>query len=255
MKLRKSLSLPAILSSGLVLAFFELGTRLGWIQEFLFPAPSTVLKTLIENGTEFGTAFLETFQGAVAGFALSLLVGVMVAMLFSLSEFLRRSILPFAIFFQTVPIIAIAPLLVIYFGFGMPTVIAAAFIVSIFPIIANVLLGLESVQKAELELFQLYQASAWQTLIKLKIPSAYASLYAGLKVSIGLAIIGAVAGEFVAGGGLGALIDSARTQQRIDIVFAALGLLSFMGLSWIGALKLCHRWIQKIRPLGLNIKD
>lgn len=246
---------PAILSFILLIAFFEIGVRATWIPEFLFPAPGTVLTTFLENKADFGKAFFETLQGSLAGLALSILFGSLFAMLFSLSNFMRKAILPFAIFFQTVPIIAIAPLLVIYFGFGMPTVVAAAFIVSIFPIIANTLIGLESLQKAELELFKLYGATKWQTLMKLRIPSAYASIYAGLKVSIGLAIIGAIAGEFVAGGGLGAMIDSARTQQRIDIVFAALGLLSLMGLTCIAILKITHKLIQKIRPYGLNLKD
>lgn len=255
MKWSSRLNFPAIFSFAIFLSVFELAVRKNWIPEYLFPAPSTVLNTLIENKTDFTKAFMETLQGSLAGLLLSILCGSLLAVLFSLSGFLKKSILPFAIFFQTVPIIAIAPLLVIYFGFGMPTVVAAAFIVSIFPIIANTLLGLESVSRAELELFKLYGASRFQGLIKLRIPSAYASIYAGLKVSIGLAIIGAIAGEFVAGGGLGAMIDSARTQQRIDIVFAALGLLSLMGLGCIFFLKAIHRTIQHIRPYALNLKD
>lgn len=251
----KHLNLPALLSLIIAIVVFELSVRLGWIPAFLFPAPSMVLATLVENKSEFTTAFFETLRGSMSGLLLSIVLGTTLAILFSLSEFLRKSVLPFAVFFQTVPIIAIAPLLVIYFGFGMPTVIAAAFIVSIFPIIANTLLGLEGVSKAELELFKLYGASATQTLWKLKFPNAYGSIYAGLKVSIGLAIIGAIAGEFVAGGGLGALIDSARTQQRIDIVFAALGLLSVMGLACIYLLKILHRSLQKYRPYGLYLKD
>jgi NitT/TauT family transport system permease protein len=251
----KRFNFPAIISLAVLIAFFEIGVKAGFIQEFLFPAPSTVLDTLVENKADFLKAFFETLQGSLVGLVLSIIFGPLLAMLFSLSVFLRKAILPFAIFFQTVPIIAIAPLLVIYFGFGMPTVIAAAFIVSIFPMIANTLLGLESLHKAELELFKLYGASPWQILTKLKIPSAYASIYSGLKISIGLAIIGAIAGEFVAGGGLGAMIDSARTQQRIDIVFGALILLSLMGLALIAVLKLTHGFIQKFRPYGINLKD
>lgn len=255
MRWSSRLNLPAVFSFTAFIFLFETAVRSGWIPEYLFPAPSTVLSTLMENKADFTKAFFETLQGSITGLLLSIVFGTLLAVLFSLSSFLRKSILPFAIFFQTVPIIAIAPLLVIYFGFGMPTVVAAAFIVSIFPIIANTLLGLESVSRAELELFKLYGASRWQSLMKLKIPSAYSSIYAGLKVSIGLAIIGAIAGEFVAGGGLGAMIDSARTQQRIDIVFVALGLLSLMGLGCIFCLKTAHRILQTIRPYGLNLKD
>ncbi len=255
MKFLKHINLPAFISLLIVIFFFEIGVYFSWIPEFLFPAPSSVLKTLVENKSDFSEAFLETFLGSMTGFVFSVILGICFAVLFSLSQFLRKSILPFAVFFQTVPIIAIAPLLVIYFGFGMPTVIASAFIVSIFPIIANTLLGLESSSKAEIELFQLYGASPIQCLWKLKLPTAYPSIYAGLKVSVGLAIIGAIAGEFVAGGGLGALIDSARTQQRIDIVFGALGLLSLMGLLCLSSLRACHNFLQKMRPYGLNIRE
>jgi len=255
MKSLKQINIPAILSFIAVTIFFEVSVRLHWIPEFLFPAPSSVLVTLSENKTDFIHAFLETLEGSLVGLFFSIVLGTSVAILFSLSPFLKKAILPFAIFFQTVPIIAVAPLLVIYFGFGMPTVIAASFIVSLFPIIANTLLGLESVEKGKLELFQLYKATRWQALIKLKLPSAYVSMYAGFKVSIGLAIIGAIAGEFVAGGGLGSMIDSARTQQRIDIVFGALILLSIMGLCCINCLKFVHILLQRIRPYGLHLKD
>lgn len=253
--MKPKLNFPALASFSLLILFFEVASRLGWIPEYLFPAPTTVLGTLWENQEDFLKASWETLQGALSGLLLSVVFGGSLAILFSLSAFLRKAILPFAVFFQTVPIIAIAPLLVIYFGFGMPTVIAAAFIVSLFPIIANTLLGLESVSQGELELFQLYGAGPWQKLVKLQLPTAYGSIYAGLKVSIGLAIIGAIAGEFVAGGGLGALIDSARTQQRIDLVFGALGLLSVMGLACLLFLKTVHRFLQKIRPYSLNLKD
>jgi NitT/TauT family transport system permease protein len=120
--------------------------------------------------------------------------------------------------------------------------------VSLFPIIAGTLLGLESIQPAQLDLFRIYKASAWQILIKLRIPMAYSHIYSGLKVSAGLSIVGAIAGEFVGGGGLGALIDAARTQQRVEAVFAALLLLSLMGLIMMASLGLIHRLLTSYRP-------
>lgn len=238
-----------------LLLLWEISSRLQWLPPFLFPAPSEVAKSLFENRADFKTAFFQTFIGTVIGFIASLLAGTLFALFFSMSPFLRKAILPFAVFFQTVPIIAIAPLLVIYFGFGMPTVIAASFIVSLFPVIANTLLGLESVDTAALDLFKLYKATPLQVLVKLKLPSAYPLMYAGWKVSVGLAIIGAVAGEFVAGGGLGAMIDSARTQQRIDLVFGALLLLSLMGIFLILVLRWTHHALQIYRPYGHLIKE
>lgn len=240
--------LPAFFSFLILTFLFELLVRQGVVNGTLFPAPSEVLKTLFELRTDFNSAFFETLLSVLAGLGLSLFVGNLLALLFSVSELLRRSILPFAIFFQTVPIIAIAPLLVIYFGFGAPTVIASSFIVSVFPIIANTLIGLESAPESQKDLFLLYHGTPLQTLLKLKIPCAYSYIYSGIKISSGLSIIGAIAGEFVGGGGLGSMIDSARTQQRVDIVFGALLLLSLMGLLFLGALTALHKMILSRRP-------
>lgn len=242
--------LPAVICFVLLTLGLEMIIRGGWVSETLVPSPSQVLVTLKEMPADFMTAFGETLRNVLMGLGLSVLLGGTIALVFSLSDILKRAILPFAIFFQTVPIIAIAPLLVIYFGFGAPTVVASSFIVSIFPIIANTLMGLESTPTAQLDLFKVYHATRWQTLWKLKLPCAYPYIYSGIKISAGLSIIGAIAGEFVAGGGLGALIDSARTQQRVDIVFGALLLLSAMGLLFIAILSLIHKLVLRKRPLA-----
>jgi NitT/TauT family transport system permease protein len=106
----------------------------------------------------------------------------------------------------------------------------SAFIVSIFPVIANTFAGLNSTDPALLDLFRLYGASRFRTLLKLRLPQAVPQILTGLKISSGLAMIGAVIGEFIAGGGLGGVIDASRTQQRLDKVFAAIALASFSGL-------------------------
>ncbi len=230
--------------------FFEL------IPSSLFPPPHEVLVALRESPEEWRTALFESAIASVIGLSISLVLGILLAFVFSLSTNLKNAFLPLAVFFQTVPIIAIAPLLVIYFGFGIPTVIAASAIVSFFPVLASFLIGLETVEKEKLELFKLYEATKWQTLIKLRLPSAFLSLYSGLKIAVGLSIIGTVAGEFVAGGGLGAIIDAARTQQRVDRVFASLLLLAFVGVVGLSLLKLVFKTIhQKIRPFGSNSEE
>jgi NitT/TauT family transport system permease protein len=239
---------PALGFFLLVTCVLQVLVKQNIIAESLIPSPETIVKTLIEMKLDYVTSFLQTLQNTLIGWILSIVVGTALAVMFSLSSLLKRAILPFAVFFQTVPIIAVAPLLVIYFGFGAPTVIASSFIVSIFPIIANTLMGLESVSPQQLDLFKIYHANSWQILWKLKLPAAYSYIYSGLKISAGLSIIGSIAGEFVAGGGLGALIDAARTQQRVDIVFGALILLSVTGLLMIGTLTLVHRILQSRRP-------
>lgn len=240
--------LPALIFFILLVIGLELCVRTGLIEGSLIPAPSTVFQTLLEMKADFGDAFRSTFTNVLVGWLLSAFLGMILAFLFSLSSLVKRAVLPFAVFFQTVPIIAIAPLLVIYFGFGSSTVIAASFIVSLFPVIASTLVGLESPTSGQLDLFRIYHASPLQVLLKLRLPSAYPYVYSGLKISAGLSIVGVIAGEFVAGGGLGALIDAARTQQRVDIVFAAIVLLSLMGWILLAALKLVHVAIVSNRP-------
>ena len=141
-------------------------------------------------------------------------------------------------FFQTVPIIAIAPLLVIWFGYGTRTVVASAFVVSIFPVIANTLSGILSTEPALRDLFRLYGASTLVTLLKLRFPAALPQILTGLRVASGLAVIGAIVGEFIGGQGLGSVVDVARTQQRVDKVFAAVLLASVLGLALFGLINL-----------------
>jgi NitT/TauT family transport system permease protein len=147
-----------------------------------------------------------------------------------------------------VPIIAIAPLLVIWFGFGDPTVRASAFIVSLFPILANTLTGLQETDPHLKELFRLYKPSPWQLVLKLQIPSAVPYILTGIRISAGLAVIGAIVGEFIAGGGLGALIDAARTQQRVDLVFSGVLMSSVLALSLVFAIEALSRLLLRGRP-------
>lgn len=210
--------------------FLELLVRHKIVPSYILPAPSEVLRALIVDRNELWTGFFSTAVAAFSGLALSFIVGFFIAILLSLSTSLRRAFLPYATFFQTVPVIALAPVLVIWFGFGRPTVIASAFIVSIFPIIANAILGLQMADPLLLDLFRLHRASRLQTLWKLKLPGSLPAVFGGLRIASGLAVIGAVVGEFIAGGGLGEVVDAARTQQRLDKVFAAVLLSSLLGL-------------------------
>jgi NitT/TauT family transport system permease protein len=206
-----------------------------------------VLEALTGAGSEaLWKAALQTGGIALGGFSLSLVGGVLAAMGLASSRRVERIFYPYAVFFQTVPVIAIAPLLVIWFGYGAPTVVAASFIVSVFPVIASTLTGLRSTDPALLDLFRLYGASASQRLLKLRFPLALPHLLTGARGAGGLAVVGAIVGEFIAGGGLGGIVDEARTQQRVDRVFAAvllaslLGLVFFLVIQWLSARLLGH---------------
>jgi len=227
--------LPPLLPLIFCIGLAETAVRLEWVPPYLIPAPSEVFRSLVDDRLELGSAAWETLSSALVGLLLSFFAGTLFSVALSSSDLARRAFYPYAVFFQTVPIISIAPLLVIWFGFGRPTVIASAAIVSVFPIIASTLLGLKSTEPALLDLFKLYSATGRQTLWMLRMPFALPQIFSGLRIASGLAVVGAIVGEFIGGGGLGSVVDSARTQQRIDRVFAAVLISSLLGLVLVGA--------------------
>jgi NitT/TauT family transport system permease protein len=232
----------SLIPLAIVLFIFEVLNTLKYIPEYLIPSPSSVLHVLWLDHADLIAAAVVTLESALAGLFLSFSLGTIIAFAMGVSPVLMAAIYPYAIFFQTVPIIAIAPLLVIWFGFGQPTAIASSFIVSFFPVLANTLLGIKSTDPLLNDLFRLYKASQFQKLTLLRIPWALPNIFTGLRIAAGLSMVGAIVGEFIGGGGLGSLIDSARTQQRLDLVFAAVLVSSLLGylllsivnfLSWL----------------------
>jgi NitT/TauT family transport system permease protein len=219
----------AVLVVGVVA--LELAVRAFHVREFLVPPPSKVLRTIVQEGTELWPAAGETAFAAAVGFAASTVFGVAAAVLLSSARWVQRAFYPYAVFFQTVPIVAIAPLLVVWIGYGPKTVAVSAFIVSAFPVVANTLAGLLSTEPALRDLFRLYGAGKVDTMFKLRLPFALPAILTGLRVAAGLAVIGAIVGEFIAGGGLGGVIDVSLTQQRVDKVFAGVLLASGLGLA------------------------
>lgn len=240
--------LPAWLFLIFLLGVWQLWVDQKWIADYLLPSPRMIVAATVDNWSDIYAATLSTLNSIAWGFGMSCIVGVALAVIFFAIPIVRRAVLPFCIFFQTVPIIAIAPLLVIWFGFGAPTVKASAFIVSLFPILANTLAGLQQTDPLLKELFQLYKPTRWAVIVKLQLPSALPYILAGLRIGIGLAVIGAIVGEFIAGGGIGSLIDSARTQQRVDIVFSGVLMSSLLALLLIVVLDVSARVLMGKRP-------
>jgi NitT/TauT family transport system permease protein len=228
-------ALPPALTFAVVIALWEGAVRAFAVPKFLVPPPSDILLAAWTERASLGGALLTTAQGAGLGFLLSASLGTSVGLAFSLSRWLERGLYPYALFLQTVPIVAVAPLLVLWFGPGLRAVAVSAFIVSVFPIIANTLAGLRSVDPRLADLFRLYGASLGDTVLKLRLPTAIPSMMTGLKVASGLSVIGAIVGEFVAGfsegnAGLGITVLSAYRQLRTDLLFAAVLLASLLGL-------------------------
>lgn len=236
MKVRWAKLWPPLVPLGFLVGLLEVLVRSGVLPSFLVPAPSEIFRSLIDDRAEYFSAALATGGAAAVGLLFSFVLGTIFAVGLSASGFLRRAFFPYAVFFQTVPIIAIAPILVIWFGFGLPTVVASAFVVSLFPIVTSTLLGLQSTDPALVDLFRLYRASRVAVLFRLRLPFALPQIFAGLRIGAGLSVIGAIVGEFIAGGGLGGVVDVARTLQRIDKVFAAVGVSSLLGLIFVAVI-------------------
>lgn len=215
----------------------ELLVSLDILPQYLVPKPSDVLSNFREESALLGNAFLETSCAAASGFCLSLSLGIFLGVLLFSSKRLERILFPYITLFQTVPVIALAPLLVIWFGYGIQTSIISALIVSIFPVISATLKGLLSTDPALVDLFRIYGASKWTILTKLRAPYSIPTLLVGAEISSGLAVIGAIVGEFISGGGLGGLIDTSRTQQRVDLIGSSLLLAAALGIGLLYCVK------------------
>lgn len=247
---------PPLVFSLLVLAVWQ-AVVVGFdIQPFQLPAPTRVAQAAWEKRAELSQATAMTALAALGGFACSLVVGSLMGIVFSQSRAIARSVYPYAIFLQTVPIVAIAPIIINWFGTGLPSVIVVSFIISLFPVVTNVYAGLISIDGSLLELFQLYNASRWQTLTKLRLPSAVPDLVTGAKISAGLSVIGAIVGEFFAGAtnlyGLGYLIPQALGKLKMDYGFAAVICSALLGVVVFGLVNLAgatilRRWRQESR--------
>lgn len=244
--------LPPVAFFLAVIGAWQGATSLWEIPPYLVPSPNRVLAAAGEHAVELRTAVPLTGAAAICGFVLSLLVGTALGLVFSQSKIIQRSIYPYAIFLQTVPIVAIAPVLIIWFGNGFQGVVSVAFILSLFPIITNATAGLTQVDPSLLELFEINNASATQTLFKLRLPNAIPSLVTGAKISCGLSVIGAIVGEISAGFGsqslgLGMLITMATGKLDTAFAFAAvigstlLSVAIFATVSLVGATVLA-RW-------------
>ena len=232
-----------VLALAAILAVWEGLTRAFAIPSYLLPPPSAVLAAAHGNTAVLAHSAAMTGVAALMGFTLSSVVGCLAAIALSSSRLLEKAFYPYTIFLQTVPIVAIAPLLVLWFGVGARAVTASAFIVSVFPVITNALAGFRSVDPNLRDLFRLYGASRVSRLVRLDLPWATPSIATGLRVACGLAVIGAIVGEFVAGfaeedQGLGIVVLTAYRQLRTDLLFAAVAGSAVLGLAMFAAVTL-----------------
>jgi len=221
---------------------WELVVRINNIPAYVLPAPTLVASTIITDWQVLWHALLVTLTITVEGFVLAVVGGVGLAILFNQSRLVEYSFYPFAVILQVTPIVAIAPLLLVYLP-QQGAVLACAWIVAFFPVLANTTLGLNSVEHNLRDLFELYGATRTQLLLRLKLPAALPYMLAGFTIAGGLSLIGAVVAEIAAGSagagsGLAFLIVESGYRLNIARMFAALLLLSAAGIAIFGLLSL-----------------
>jgi len=230
----------------LALGLWEWIVRARDIPPYILPGPVLIARTLVEDWPVLAPSLVVTLTIALKALALAAVGGVALAVLLSQSRWLGRSLLPYAIVLQVTPVVAIAPLIIVWVDDVGSALLICAWLVAFFPILANTMVGLISADRNLVDLFRLYRASRWQTMLYLRCPAALPYFLAGLRISGGLALIGAVVAEFVAGAGgsasgLAYRIMESGYQLRIPRMFAALILISFSGVAIFAATSLLSR--------------
>jgi len=226
---------PLIFLAVLVI-LWDLGIRVLRIPPYQVPAPKDVLTTLVQEWPMLLSQAVPTSLATVQGFVLSALFGIPMAMLIVGSRTVESYIYPLLVFSQSVPKIAIAPLFVVWFGFGMAPKVLSAFLLGFFPVVVSAVQGFKSVEPDMLDLARAMEANRWQIFRMVSLPHAMPAIFSGLKVSITLAVVGAVVGEFVgSNSGLGFVLQRSIGNFELPTMFAALIVLSLIGviLFWI----------------------
>jgi len=227
-------AVPVAVVAGLLL-LWELLVRINNVPHYIIPAPSLILTTLVENWDTLSSALWFTVKLTLLSLAAAIVGGVLLAIAFALFKWVEIGLFPIAVILQVTPIIAIAPLILIYVSSTTAALLLCAWIVAFFPILSNTVIGLKSADSNLRDLFQLYKASPWQTFRYLLAPSALPYFMAGLKIAGGLSLVGAVVAEFTAGTagretGLASRILESSFRTEIPMMFAALFLVSLLGI-------------------------
>ncbi len=228
------------------------------VPPFMLPSPWAVARAVVARFPSLLNSLAITAEESAGGLIASIIVGVLVALFFAQSRWVRRMLYPYTILLQTVPIIAIAPLILMWVGAGTAAVALIAFIISLAPVIANTTQGLVSVDENLVNLFLMHNASPAQILFKLRLPHAVPSLFVGIRIASGIAVIGAVTGELYAGsssvgqGGLGYSILYASSQLQTDYLFALVLAATVLGFSFFFVVMFLewyflHRWHESAR--------
>ena len=240
--------IPPLLLALIVLLLWEAAAVLFGVPDWLLPAPSKIAATLVGSADLLARHALVTLAEIGVGFAASFVLGVLLAVAISRSRAVERALYPFVVASQTVPVVAIAPLLLIWFGYGLAPKAIVVVLICFFPIVVNAVDGLRSVDPDLRNLLRTMGATPMQTFLKVEAPAALPYLLSGTKVAVSVSVIGAVIGEWVgAQAGLGYLMVRSASQFQTARVFAALVVLALMGIALFGLVALVERKVLAYR--------
>lgn len=239
----------SILLFALMIMAWQLAVDAGFVLRYIVPSPTDVLAEMVNRWDRLVMHTGYTLSIALMGFVIALGVGVAMAVMIAHSRFLAESLFPILVLSQVVPTIAIAPLLTIWFGPGEVTKLIVVFLISVFPIVVNTTAGLLQVDDDLLNVVRGLKASRWKIFLLVRLPNALPHLFSAMRISITLAVIGAVVAEFVAGSiGLGYVVFTGAANVNTRLVFAGVVLLGIMGIFLFVAVKLLQRialpWAQ-----------
>jgi NitT/TauT family transport system permease protein len=241
--------LPPLALVVATLAIWEAAIRLFKIPTFVLPAPSAIVYALIENRVALAVATQATAVEILFGFVLAALVGIAVALIIVRFERFGRALYPLIVLFQTVPKVALAPIFILWFGYDLAPKISLIVVIAFFPVAIDMLAGLQSVEPSFVALMRSVGASKTEILRRVRIPHSLPHLMAGLKVAITFSVIGAIVGEFAgASAGLGYVIQFASTQLETPLVFAALVVVSVVGLVFYYLVEFAERVLVPWAP-------
>jgi len=229
----------------LALLFWHLGVVLFGVKEFILPTPIAAIQTLFQGKFRWPMNFMATFYEVVGGFLISGLVGVILGIAVVWSEWLKRTILPFLVFLNSLPKIAVAPLFMIWFGYGILPNILIVFLISFFPVVINTATGLVAVEEDLLDLVNYLHATKWQKMRKIQLPNSLPYVFSGLKIAATTAVTGAIVGEFVASDkGLGSVIIASQTTLATPVIFGSLILITVIGMVLFGFVGIMERTLM-----------
>lgn len=215
----------------LIVVFWDVAIRVFEVRAFVLPSPGQVANALWRDWNQLGPAMLYTLYEIVAGFAIAVVVGIGLAILIVSSQVIEKTLYPILVGSQVIPKVAIAPLFVMWFGFGITPKILVAFLIAFFPMVISTAIGLRSVEIPKLYLARSMGASTLQVFFRIRLPHAMPSIFAGLKLAITAAVIGAIVGEFIgADSGIGRILLIANGNLKTDTLFAGIVLLSITGV-------------------------